>query len=333
MNKKYILLSTFFLSLFVQCECKNKFIGKFRKKNQSKVLCWTKKADPPFQVKDIDVCFVLNDRAYVGGENFWEYDPKRNVWHKAGLKFLQHKGRSGAVAFVHNGKAYMGTGKNISREGDIYEFNPTQHSWYWSCQGLKRYPTNTAYCIAFTLKKNESEIITYVGMGEHKNSNGKYKEIYKFDGEKFDETPIYFPEQVHFLEFSCVSTIDNTAYIINKSTSDYGQDFYAFSNPNKWEKLYFKAEDAAYSTMFALNGKVYVGLGSNTVNHAYYNAWHMYDPKTKVWNKCKNKFPEKRKVDKMFTHTKSFTINNKAYVLCENEKGKLIFYEGSLKWK
>ncbi len=333
-NKIITLSSIIYMLLYTGCGCQQTPIRIEKIQNQSlqeKKLCFTKKADPPFSLQNLDVCFALKGKGYAGNDQGWAYDPTQNTWQQT-TKLFPYADHKQAVAFIHQGTAYVGTGWNNGnrlRHNNIYPFP--------SSSKTISYPDQTAYCIAFTLKENGKEI-SYVGIGRHeKSKNGKYKEIYKFDGKKFDNQPIYYPEDIHLVDNSCVCTINNTAYIMtNKdlgtnNTTDYVQDFYAFTPPNNWKKLSFKEQNAIYSTMFALQGKIYVGLGSNTIpgQEAYHNTFHVYDPKTAQWETCKNEFPTKRKVT-MNTHTKTFTIQDKAYIICEDSQGKLICYEARI---
>ncbi|MBS1949938.1 MAG: hypothetical protein OJF59_002421 [Cytophagales bacterium] len=86
------------------------------------------------------VSFVINDIAYVGlGYNglnniatafltdFWKYDPVADAWYQ--VASFPGAGRRDAVAFVMNGKAYVGTGYNIPNGvnnplSDFYQFDP-----------------------------------------------------------------------------------------------------------------------------------------------------------------------------------------------------------------
>ena len=158
--------------------------------------------------------------------------------------------------------------------------------------------------------------------------------------DRFNTIPIYYPEKIHFIENSYVCTINNTAYIMTNQDistgghTNYTQSIYIFTpTTNHFKKINFKEENAIYSTIFSLQEKIYVGLGNNTISGSkiYHNTFHVYDPKTKIWTKCKNEFPEKRKVTMIDSHTKTFTINNKVYLLCEDKNGKILFYEASIR--
>ena len=96
----------------------------------------------PGKTREGATAFVLEGKAYVGLgyhrehsfqnpylTDFWVYDPAQDSWDSLRMDF-PGEGRSGAVAFILGGKAYVGTGYSSHKEagsdyfGDFYEFSP-----------------------------------------------------------------------------------------------------------------------------------------------------------------------------------------------------------------
>ena len=106
---------------------------------------WTRKADIPVAklYRCFGVSFSIGSKGYValgqsdttgGGQptvtnDIWEYDPSANVWTRKAD--FPGSPRDGAMAFVVNGKAYVGAGVSASAQyvGDMYEYDPVQDKW------------------------------------------------------------------------------------------------------------------------------------------------------------------------------------------------------------
>lgn len=107
---------------------------------------WTQKADFGGRARHGSVGFAINSKGYIGTgsydeqpsyyfiDNLWEYDPATNEWtQKSSMGDI---GRSEAVSFVIDGKAYVGTGTTrldraqyTSRLDDLWEYDPTSDEW------------------------------------------------------------------------------------------------------------------------------------------------------------------------------------------------------------
>jgi len=81
-------------------------------------------------------------------------------------------------------------------------------------------------------------------------------------------------------------------------------------NNNKWiQKANYPAAAVANAVAFSINGKIYVGMGSNATGDKN-DLWE-YDPATNKWTEKKD-FPGQ-------TNTAYFVVNDKAYVLYLNQ--------------
>lgn len=108
---------------------------------------WTQVASFPGNKRERAFAFVIDDKAYVAGglnndsytTDFFQYNPQNNTWTNLEITdsdnsdyadFVAAVQRYDAVAFVMNGKAYIGTGVNagaISKK--IYEYDPASNAW------------------------------------------------------------------------------------------------------------------------------------------------------------------------------------------------------------
>ncbi len=105
------------------------------------------KALEPFAggVRNAAVAVNIGDKIYVGlgysstsgnsqvSDDWYEYDPATNQW--TSKSNFPGTTRANAVAFVINGKAYVGLGTNYDRQSrtdlykDFYEYNPASNTW------------------------------------------------------------------------------------------------------------------------------------------------------------------------------------------------------------
>ena len=132
--------------------------------------------------------FVLNGRAYVGGgrsngvfeDDFWEYDPTIANWiRKEDLDTDDYNiSREGAVAFVINGRGFMGTGSTGAALRDIWEYDPVSDIWDEKTE-FEGVPRTEA--IGFAIGS-----LGYICTG--RNSNERYDDLWEFDPEaEFDD--------------------------------------------------------------------------------------------------------------------------------------------------
>ncbi len=104
---------------------------------------WTPKANIPvaIRVRTFGVSFSIGSKGYVAfgqsdtsgqatvTNDLWEYDPAADQWTPKAK--LPGAARDGAMAFVVNGKAYVGAGVDADAYylGDFYEYDPAMDHW------------------------------------------------------------------------------------------------------------------------------------------------------------------------------------------------------------
>ncbi|HXS37977.1 MAG TPA: kelch repeat-containing protein [Flavipsychrobacter sp.] len=215
---------------------------------------WTQKADFPGGVRAFAGCFVINNKAYVGGgydtgiadpskpaiNDFWEYDPSLDKWaQKKNLPF-DSANYYFPMSFNVGGKGYFVSGEfdtieQISVTGPdtsytypsfveifpqyTFGYDPTTDTWkrYADFPGDGR-SGGTAFVI-----DNKA----YCGMGEL-NGDVNYNDLY-----------IYDPAADKWSSLGA-SPMPARAYLLSASLS---------------------------------NGKAYLGTGINTTSNTYYKDW------------------------------------------------------------
>ncbi len=145
---------------------------------------WSRKADFAGGIRGDAVGFSIGSKGYVGTgvsgvypnyvyyKDFWEYDPKSDIWTKKAN--FGGASRYGAIGFSVNGKGYVGTGKDGASPcfKDLWEFNPLLNTWI---QKAKFGGTGRFQAKGFSINNKG-----YVGTGIE--YNGDYpKDFWEYD--------------------------------------------------------------------------------------------------------------------------------------------------------
>ncbi|HTJ52254.1 MAG TPA: kelch repeat-containing protein [Cyclobacteriaceae bacterium] len=189
--------------------------------------------------------------------------------------------RQGAVAFVSDGKAYVGLGfDGTNYLDDFYSYDPVTDTWT-QVQSFKGKPRRGAF--AFTIDDKG-----YVGNGN--DDDGAFKDFYQYDvanNEWITKPPIPLIERTYPFSF----VIDGKGYVGGGvSNGSLVEDMYEFdplsgtngawikkndlkddnidNDPN--DKGYTIARDQA--STFVLNGKAYVVCGRRNSDTWEYNS-------------------------------------------------------------
>ncbi|MBV6426119.1 MAG: N-acetylneuraminate epimerase [Haliscomenobacter sp.] len=243
------------------------------------------------------VSFVMDNKIFVGlgglstgagdifyPNDFWEFDPVSNggigSWNQKDP--FPGKPRKGAVAFVINGKAYVGSGKreNIFLEyfDDFYAFNPNAPAGQqWNKiaslpvierEGSLPAPAGRAEAVAFAIGE-----IGYVGTGS--NLSGLLKDFWKYDPlqDKWIQDAFFKGLE---REGAVGFTIGNRGYIGTGYTTNnnYLDDFWEYdparATTNRWlERTRFQGpkRDQAVGLSFGNYGMVGTGRGLVIINN------------------------------------------------------------------
>jgi N-acetylneuraminic acid mutarotase len=139
---------------------------------------WTQKANIPGSPRDGAFCFVVNNKAYVGGGfdgvssvigDFYEYDPSTNTWTaKANLP----NPVIFPFAFSIGSKGYISSGAASSETTNTYEYDPTTDTW----TAKASFP-GTARQAGFAVALNNK---AYCGMGMA-NYTTVFKDYFSYD--------------------------------------------------------------------------------------------------------------------------------------------------------
>lgn len=184
---------------------------------------WTRKTDIPVAARQSAGCFVINNKAYIGGgysilpsvayfKDLWEYDPAADKWtQKADLPVSN---LIDPIAFSGDGKGYFTCGINSYQNfsNATYEYDPITDTWLAKADfpGTKRY-SGTAFVL---------DNIAYVGTGATTDSNNN------------------------------TATVSNDMYAYNIMTDTWEQKG-LFPGVERWNAI-----------SAVINDKVYFGTGS-----------------------------------------------------------------------
>ena len=214
---------------------------------------WAKGSAFPGEPRNQAVCFVIGDYAYVGlgigvngaeYNNFYKFDRKQGTWMTKPIATFPGRPRHAAVAFVIDGKAYVGLGYRVGKAytetnenkrffHDFWEYDPATDSW----EEVANYPgrdnldfkdtvTNDGGgrrdAVAFSFPDDK---YGYVGLGRGYNDM-VYKEFYSFtptgtgeNGKRgtWKELSVAYPGDGRY--GATVFVVDGSAYICLGSTS------------------------------------------------------------------------------------------------------------------
>ncbi|HYC87284.1 MAG TPA: fibronectin type III domain-containing protein [Chryseosolibacter sp.] len=146
---------------------------------------WSEPFFPGVPGRGNGVAFAIGDKGYIAlGQNasgllkdLWEFDPSDSTW-TARAEF-PGTARIGAVAFVVNGKAYVGTGNDLSGNGfrrDFYAYDPAFNSW----QQVADFPEDFTSAAGITSGVAfATDSLGYVGLGNTGTNNTKA--FYRYD--------------------------------------------------------------------------------------------------------------------------------------------------------
>jgi len=239
---------------------------------------WTQKADYLGGDCYHAVGFTIDEIGYVGTgrtsvsgsvlvQDFFKYDPVTNTW--ATISSFIGTGRRGAVSFVIDGTAYVGTGEtNSGRVGSFYKYDPVIDTWTQiaSIAG----PDRTS-SVGFSIGN-----FGYVGTGDL--SSGSTNDFWQYDPaldswtQKANVGPVLRQEASGF-------ELEGKGYILTGLDAFTGtnySDMWEYDPiMNSWIQVEdFQGTSRRYLTSIVLNGHVYAGLGTNGVN---FSDWWIYD--------------------------------------------------------
>lgn len=224
---------------------------------------WTQKTSLPAPGRRSGIAFAIGNKGYYGtGDNgtsfsnylndFWEYDPTLDTWtQKANFGGLA---RGGAISFVQNGNAYVGTGTGALTTyfQDMWMYNPSLNTW---TQKANFGGTGRRYASAFTIGAK-----AYVGTGQGATGHGNTFYEYDYLSDTWTQKAGYPAGVSTAVGYS----INGKGYILTGyNGTTYQQTAFEY-NPiaNSWtQKANFGGGIRGIATGIAVNGKGYVCAG------------------------------------------------------------------------
>lgn len=269
---------------------------------------WKALKDLPGPERVAAVSFVIDGKGYVFGgckgekdyNDLWQYDPATSAWKKCAS--LPGAGMREPVAYVFGQKAYVGLG--ISQKvqtSRIWCYDAATDTWsesepYYQDQRAARACTVDSYAYVFG----------GFCFGERSNL-----ELYALDFRTMEwEARESLPASADPRSYPVWQPCNGKIYMMGglTKTREYLNDFWQYDpDTDEWKRLpEFIGAGRTTASSFAINGKVYVGLGKDA--ETYFKDWYCYDPKTEEWAEV-TEYPEVTTYGNAY-----FSIGNKGYI-------------------
>lgn len=223
--------------------------------------------------------------------------------------------RSDAVAFVVNGKAYVGTGYNgEDRLNDFWEYDPQLNNWSRKAD-FPGVPRNGAVGFGTDTKG-------YVGTGY--DGTNKLNDFWEYDPatDTWDSVAAF----AGTARYGAVAfSINNIGYVGTGYDGNALKDLYAYDPAiNTWEqKLSLNGGKRRDAVAFVVNGKGYITTGID--NGIYEDDLLEYDPVANTWerkrsiiNESSSEYDDKYSGIKGI-HKVAFAVNGKGYIATGGE--------------
>lgn len=328
MRKQLQSLLSILIIVIALSSCKDKEVDELTNPDNSisQPNFWVqKKGIRPEFGRQYAIGFAIGNKGYVGlGESvstlykdFWEYDPKTNVWtQKADFGGAA---RERAVAFTIASKAYVGTGMDENnRLKDFWEFDPVGNIWTRKADfgGTERLDA-----VAFSIGNKG-----YVGCGDAYPVNVATKDFWSYD-----PTTDKWVQKADFGgngRYAAVGFSIGTKGYIGTGYSYYQwkneQDFWEYDQAaNTWlKKSDFPGAGREHAVAFVIDNKGYLGTGyvpgiGGSSYEGNKDFWK-YDPSSNTWVQVADFFSGKKTdletEDGSRTEAVAFTIGSKGYV-------------------
>ncbi|HRG78935.1 MAG TPA: T9SS type A sorting domain-containing protein [Cyclobacteriaceae bacterium] len=244
---------------------------------------WTRKHDLPAIERYGASAFVLNNRAYVGGGQYyspqndlWEYVPSMDLWIQRASD--TSNGRAQGVGFSIANKGYIGFGSAAENLNDIWEYTPTECDTWTQ---LPNFPDNGRYGAVAVSIGNKG----YIGLGA--GDEGYINDFWEFDPYTYTWTQkSNFPGSKR--QAGVAFAVNDKAYVGTGINMDgVHSDMYEY-NPslNVWTKKADYPGGPRYAAMaFSIGNKGYIGAGKDQNTYSgNYDFWE-YDPLIDQWTR------------------------------------------------
>ncbi|RZK35539.1 MAG: galactose oxidase [Hymenobacter sp.] len=254
--------------------------------------------------------------------------------------------RSGAVTFVINGIAYVGTGNDVSstRLRDFYAFDPSKGSWTQMTPLPSSAPAR--YLAAAFSANNKG----YVGTGYAQD--GTYlSDFWQFDpatptvttttsttGTTTTTTTLGTWTRIQDFPLTTTGTgrrgavagsVNNVGYVGCGFGGNYEKDMYRYNaSSNSWTDIGFPGNKRVNAAAFTLNNVLYMGFGTN--NAVTDTQFWAYDPSANTWTQKRNLANVSNSTESYDysgvarTQTAAFAVNSLGYVAVGNNGSNLL---------
>ncbi|MFD1771065.1 Kelch repeat-containing protein [Sphingobacterium suaedae] len=253
---------------------------------------WVKAADFEGLPRSGAVGFTIGDYTYLTtgyGTNSnrfvdtWRFNPALQSWDQ--MSDFPGEARNNAIAFVLNGKGYVGLGTNSTTMfKDFYEYDPATDTWTKIADfvGAARYGA-----VGFTLNG-----VAYVGTGRDFDGQD-YNDIYTFTPNSTGGTWTKVTSTPNKRSFSFAFVLNNIAYLGGGTSNNQNvKTFYAFDGTTWTEKEPLaERDDDDYTydltrlspSAFVLNGTAFISGGLSSYSGSPVSSTWRYVSSGDYW--------------------------------------------------
>lgn len=220
-----------------------------------------------------DYCLDVFDGAHWSkncGLRITGVDSMPESW--TSLADMPSAGRYGAVSFVINGKAYVGTGYDGQFKNDLWEYNPVTNVWIQKANliGIARW-----CAVGYSVLE-----AGYIATGS--GGQGYLNDVWKYEaGSNTWNSQPNFPGSPRMFSLAVTDNTNSYVYVVGGSPNT--NDTWRFDPiSNSWVQLAMYPAPSIYGAVgFMAYGYLHVGTGF--VNGSVTNTFYYYDPNSNAW--------------------------------------------------
>ena len=218
---------------------------------------WIQKKDFPFDIP-AEAVVTIENKAYVitYSGNLYEYNPASDNW--TALAPFPMGSRPGITGFALGGKAYFGTGNNVSIDNyvvyqDFWEYDPSTNTWK-QIADFPGVPRTDAISVAIDQR-------AYVGLGfSGIGAPPIHSDIWSFDPQAGNWNKVRdFPQTGSLV--GMVFSNNSNAYIGLPENDDlhHGKIYEYSPTSNSWRNVKtFPSGNSLQTSSFAIDNRTYV---------------------------------------------------------------------------
>lgn len=266
--------------------------------------------------------FVLDNKVFIGGgytgnffntNDFQYYDLTSNAWGTLNNLPGTNTSRTGGIAFVIDGKAYLGLGAQDYNNfnpmptylQDLWEYDASTDTWTQKAD----LPGGGVADAAVFIVNNKAYIVGGQRTGSKSSEVWEYNPSTNSWKNKADYPGGGIANATAF-------ELDGKGYIVGGSIGTPSNEVYEYDvAADSWTQKNDYPERAIIGGVdIKLDGNVYIGTGADSTNGSgtgYSNYFYKYNAADDSWS-----YQGGMELFDGYMHATSFSVDNKAYLAC-----------------